>query len=387
MSSDKEFSVSTDARTLVSAIIENNNWDPILGIKYFPGSQTGDGYTTKHIAVEITTSKEKIRLFIKCALDTNLAVIQSIVKFYPNERYFYDIVYPAYTEFLWKKKVEDCFRNVPKCYSTSSENVIALENIKYKGFALFDRMKIMGDMHIRLVLRTIAKFHAVSFAFKDQDREQYDKLVENCAGDFYSQQPEDSPILTLFYEIIKEALNKLDPENDKEILQKCDANALIGYVTSTTKSHNEYADEDMMNPIDIMIVDWQLFRSSSVVYDISHFFYTTAAEESLSKLQDYLEVYYAELSSEMKKLGSKPEILYPREIFEEEWRTLSKYGFTIAIVILKFMLSNQDEVLQIDKIDFDKTKEVELFKKFDNEDAYIKRVKTLAQFMVDKGYI
>ncbi|GJQ81908.1 hypothetical protein Trydic_g12429 [Trypoxylus dichotomus] len=149
----------------------------------------------------------------------------------------------------------------------------------------------------------------------------------------------------------------------------------------------KYEDEDMINPIDIMIVDWQLFRSSSVVCDISHFFYTTAAEESLSKLQDYLEVYYAELSSEMKKLGSKPEILYPREIFEEEWRTLSKYGFTIAIVKLKFMLSNQDEVLQIDKIDFDKTKEVELFKKFDNEYAYIRRVKTLAQFMVDKGYI
>ncbi|GJQ81906.1 hypothetical protein Trydic_g12428, partial [Trypoxylus dichotomus] len=135
MSSDKEFSVSTDATTLVSEIIENNNWDPVLDIKYFPGSQIGDGYASKHIAVEITTSKEKVRLFIKYALDTNLAEVESIVKFYANETYFYDIVYPAYTEFLRKKKVEDSFRNVPKCYSTSSKNIIVLENIKYKGFA------------------------------------------------------------------------------------------------------------------------------------------------------------------------------------------------------------------------------------------------------------
>ncbi|KRT78398.1 hypothetical protein AMK59_7338 [Oryctes borbonicus] len=214
MSSDKEFSVSDDAKALVNDIIERNNWDPVVDVRYSPGSQVGDGYASKHVAVEIVTSKETIRLFIKYALNTDTSSFESVAKFYANETFFYDIAYPAYSKFLTEKNVQDVFRNAPKCYGTSSKYIIALEDLKYKGFCLFDRTKIMDEKHISLMLKTLAKFHATSFAFKEQNREEYDKLVENCAGDLFSQQPKDAPTIKMFYETLADTLGKLDPEED-----------------------------------------------------------------------------------------------------------------------------------------------------------------------------
>lgn len=139
-----------------------------------------------------------------------------------------------------------------------------------------------------------------------------------------------------------------------------------------------------------MLVDWQLLRPASPVFDVSYFFYTIATEESLNKLDAYLELYYDELCKHMKELGSDPEVLYPKIIFDKEWKQHCKYGFAMTFALLKFMLANKDEIPKMDNIDFENLKEtdrVELFTKFANEDEYVKRLRTIAQFLVDRDYI
>ncbi|GJQ82634.1 hypothetical protein Trydic_g19652 [Trypoxylus dichotomus] len=404
MSGRQEFSVSDDAKALVIEIIEKNNWAPISDIKYYPGIDAGDGYASKHVAVEIIRSTETIKLFVKYALDFKISKEMSIDKIYGNEIYFYDVVFPAYRKFLGEKDVQDGFRHAPKCYGSSAKNVIALENIKDKGFTLFDRRTIMDDNHITLVLKTFAKFHATSFAFKDQDRENYDKLVAGWDGDVIGVLSKDSPIRKMWTNLIRDDLKKLDPVKDREILDRCDAESLANFIIDIRQCRDEnsiftqgdcwcnnmmfkYENGNKTNPMDIMLVDWQLFRPLSPVFDISYFFYTIASEASLAKLDSYLETYYGELTDQLKRMGSDPEVVYPKKIFYKEWKQYCKFGFGMAFMLIKVMLVKKDEVPKFDEFDFEKSESHELFSKFDNEAEYVRRLRTLAQFMVDRDYI
>ncbi|KRT78397.1 hypothetical protein AMK59_7337, partial [Oryctes borbonicus] len=398
MSGEQEFSVSDAAKALVNEIIEKNNWEPISEIKYYPGTEDGDGYCSKHVGVEIIRPGGTITLFIKYSLDF---VGLPIDRFYSNEIYFYDVVFPAYQKFISEKNIREGFRHVPKCYGTSSKNVIALENIKDKGYNLFDRRAIMDDNHITLVLRTFAKFHAASFAFKDQDREGYDKLVTNWDGDLAREMRVDSPMKKMWIHQIQDGLNTLDPIEDKAILDRCDAESLGNLVIDAQRCQNEYSiftqgdcwcnnimfkyeNGNKSNPIDIMLVDWQLFRPLSPVFDISYFFYTIASEKALAKLDTYLEMYYAELTDQLKQMGSDPEMLYPKEVFLKEWKQYCKFGFGISFMLIKIMLASKDEAPKMDEIDFENVERVELFTKFDNEAEFLRRMRILAQFMIDR---
>lgn len=243
MASSEEISASADLVELIQDIIKENNWDPVLNVEYLPGSEVGDGYASKHVAVEITRPKETIKLFAKYALNFKVPndMVSQIVKFYANETYFYEVVHPAYTKFLQEKNLENGFHNVPKCYATSTKNVIVLENLKSRGFVLFGRGKIMDDKHINLVLKTFAKFHATSFAFKDQCKEEYAELIKNWDGDYFGRLPKDHPASKMFLNMILDGLSKFDKEKDKVILERCDPHVLNDSVMEVMKNFDEYS--------------------------------------------------------------------------------------------------------------------------------------------------
>lgn len=132
-----------------------------------------------------------------------------------------------------------------------------------------------------------------------------------------------------------------------------------------------------------MQIDWQITQPASLVHDLSYFFYTTASEEALAKLDTYLDVYYTELCEEIKRLGSDPTVLYPRSVFDDEWKRYCKYGFTMCFMLFKVMLANKDEVPQMDV----GNPEDQLFKKLNKEDEYTRRIRILTEFMVDKDYL
>ncbi|KRT78396.1 phosphotransferase, partial [Oryctes borbonicus] len=312
MSLDKEFTVGEDVKQIITDVVKKNNWEPVLDVKYHPGCEVGDGYASKHIGVEIIKSNESIWLFVKHSLDSNAAEGWSIDKYYSNEIYFYRTVYPAYLSFISEKGVQNGFKNAPKCFMVSPKNIIVLENIKIKGYALFDRRQIMDEGHIILVLKAFAKLHAASFAFKDQRREAHKKLLEDWDGDHFTNLARDSAGIRWYFDIIQDALDKLDPEEDKRILEKCDVDVLVNSVIDVVKNCNEYSvitqgdcwcnnilfqyeNDNPTKPIDVMIVDWQMLRPASPAIDVSHFLYTIASQESLARLDSHLEVYYAEL--------------------------------------------------------------------------------------------
>lgn len=139
----------------------------------------------------------------------------------------------------------------------------------------------------------------------------------------------------------------------------------------------------------MMLVDWQVVRQASPVYDIAYFFYTIATKEALSKWRTYLNIYYQELSERIKELGSNPDKLYPQEIFEEEWKRYSNYGFAMAFIILKVMLYSKEETPNFEKLGTETILENPelMFPTMKNDEEYMNRLRILAEHFIENDLI
>lgn len=141
------------------------------------------------------------------------------------------------------------------------------------------------------------------------------------------------------------------------------------------------------HPIDVMLIDWQTITRASPVHDLAPLFYTCATEEAIDNYKYYLEVYYKELSNSIKELGSNPEVLYPRSIFEKQWIDYGIYALGYSLMILKAMLCKKENVPTYVK-DTNENGLLTMFSNLtDNMEEYLKRTKYIVSHMISIGIL
>lgn len=136
-----------------------------------------------------------------------------------------------------------------------------------------------------------------------------------------------------------------------------------------------------------MLIDWQVIQPASPIYDISYFFLAIASEDALNKTNEYLKIYHEELSKQIKVLGSDPEKLYPFQILMDEWKKYCKYGFSIAFMLVKAMLSSSDEALDLESMNLGEEQVKNLYPKYEKQDEYLRRMRVLANYMIKNDYL
>lgn len=233
------FVVPDDIKQFAEEIIAKNDLQPSAKIDYGPGADLGDGYMSKTFIVDVSDGDKSLHLFLKVPLGLSWHENLPITKLFKNEIYFYSTVYPAYQSFLQEKGIEDGFRNAPKCYTISGD-YIALENLKRKGYGRFAKRKTMNDEHILLALKTFAKFHAISYAFKDQKRDLFDSFtrdIQFCMNDLMLAGGFDK----MLDAILRQFLKTLDPIEDKDLLEGSED--IVEVITHVLLNIENFADE------------------------------------------------------------------------------------------------------------------------------------------------
>lgn len=144
-----------------------------LGVIFFVKVVHKEG--TLDLVVKAGSQKESQRNFV------------NIVELFDREIYFYKEILPAMSDFQTERLIKQPFVSVPRCYEAyvgvDGEGLV-LENLKAKGFSLWNRLLPMDESHITLVLKEYGRFHAISFAMKDQIPERYKQLTENYNDGF-----------------------------------------------------------------------------------------------------------------------------------------------------------------------------------------------------------
>ena len=108
-----------------------------------------------------------------------------------------------------------------------------------------------------------------------------------------------------------------------------------------------------MKPAEVMLVDLQLARLSSLVTDIHHVLYTNANTIPRNKyLKNILELYYKTYEEVVAKSGLP--IPFTLNELEDEYYSKCDYGFMIGLFMLPIVSQDEGDLVEIDQLNDEK---------------------------------
>lgn len=287
---------------------------------------------------------------------------------------------------------------MPKCYFANDEIVI-LEDLLETGYKIWSPLNEPLDKnHVKAVLSAYGKFHAFSFAFKHKYPEKfasigykfewfqtnYERLINNGFYKGLTEKLADCFDQETEFEYIEAIANFLS-HGQVAYLEKL---ALLSesdvFVHGDSWTHNYMFryDVDEPKPKDVCILDFQIFRKTSPVIDLSYFISTCACTpEFFNDIDVYLKVYHESLQTHLSQLNC-PDV-YTWDTLQYEWRNYSLKGLIMAGIILKMMTADKDEL--------EARKHIEMPMQFDfisrNEALYQQRMRIVIKYFYDAGIL
>lgn len=218
----------------------------------------------------------------------------------------------------------DGFTEYPKCYRTVDVDInegLIFEDLDIRGFITIDRRteEITAE-HVLLVMRVLGKFHAISFALKDQQPEKFNEIASNLDEVFVRRH--DAHMRACFTKQAECVFTALAAEEDADLLVKvkelyekeaidiaadCLDLELTGPATVIThgdawQNNTMFRYDSNGKPVDVSFLDWQTVRRSSSIIDIVYYvFCCTTKELRDAHYESFLMTYHDSLSAQIRR--------------------------------------------------------------------------------------
>ncbi len=224
-------------------IIENNFEDDDYEVEYSAGSNKGDNYVGVVYRIQVkskTNPAKKLNVIAKLPPQDPARREQFLAApAFSRESLFYDEILPLYNKFQREKGIDiqkEGFHHAPICFKSMTEEpyeALFFDDLKVRNFEMYDRFKELTPQHVMLMMKAIAKFHAISFALKDQKPEIIEKYKgmseifldrrfdQNMILWFESIQQQARDSIQDCDEDVKERLNNFFKKTFIEIMEDC----------------------------------------------------------------------------------------------------------------------------------------------------------------------
>nr|XP_033341054.1 uncharacterized protein LOC117229016 [Megalopta genalis] len=349
--------------------VDNLNWC------FDEANSKGDSYLSTVNKVKIVGNVDgkeiEVKIVVK-SLPQNIGRRNTYrsTEFFRNEILIYTKIFKEFEEFLNVKGQSELLC-VPRHLASVMDGVndyIALEDVTPLGYKPICRQNCVNLSQCIMILKAVARFHAISFAYKDQKKEEFNKLVDNLKETYISDEHWDW-YKRFHKRVLNIAINALEmeyPDSEAEKrLKSYEFGALyekgIEFCTRRTHeptsviSHGDcWIPNFLAQDIDgnkALMLDFQLARCSSPVLDVSMFIYG-CTDKSLwdEHFETFLRDYHNELSISISLLGSDPEKLYPWDTFMNEVQEQFMLGATFSLEMIPFSLLDNSEAFDLDAI-------------------------------------
>ncbi|KAF5275179.1 hypothetical protein FQR65_LT04211 [Abscondita terminalis] len=337
-----------------------------------PGSIRGDNYLGVIGKVEIKSENSVLHWIFKSAIQQEtFRSFLPINKAYQREVYVYRKILAEFNRFQEERNVAKPFKSYAKfltSYLVEPNECLIMEDMKTLGYKLHDRMEPLDYNHVLLVMREYGRFHALSFALRDQKPDLFKEISENTEEIFFHDDSFiNEEMLKAMQNQACKVLDALDPVVHKSAYEKFEKfqKRMIEEAKDAVKSERSgkysvvchgdcwinnflfrYGNTKNSNsPTNLCILDWQLCRLGSPVLDLSYFIFSSTDKQFRDKFYDeMIREYYNSLCTFLTELGSNPDELFPFAVLKEHLKTFSVFGLYMTVQVLFLILSDHEEI-------------------------------------------
>ncbi|XP_044728831.1 uncharacterized protein LOC123292301 [Chrysoperla carnea] len=292
-------------------------------------------------------------------------------EFFENEISFYTKVWPRLLQFQ-KEKNAVIFNNIPRCLAAvcdGDNDILILQDLSIENFKTLGREFRNNLEHSLLVIRMLASFHALSFAFKDQHPDEYKNITIHLKETFFGEQYRNwyNNYLKKLLDVWVDALEKEVPGSVYEKKFKdLIANDFYGQLISLVEDKGKNAvvsqgDTWLPNfmfqyvdnkPKSAFLVDFQLSRNSSFALDLSFYIFSCVDPLIRREHWDYiLTEYHKTMTSCLEKLGTNPGLTYSD--IKNEFIKYGKFGLGMCLETAIFSVMPDEETADLETIEGD----------------------------------
>lgn len=156
-----------------------------IDIELCGSSDVGDGYVGGICFAKVSGQtkdgrKEEFNVALKYGKDSiQLREIFPIREVFKNEIFIYATLVPIYREMEKAHNFSEIDSFMAKCFNTllyDNQEVLLLQNLKYLGYVLHDRLKPLNIDHLNLTLEKYGKLHALGLAYREMYPEDFNKM-------------------------------------------------------------------------------------------------------------------------------------------------------------------------------------------------------------------
>lgn len=329
-------------------------------------------------------------------------------EFFKNEINFYQKVLPGLLEFQSKKNLTEpftCYTKLFLAYTDGLNDVICLEDAGIYNFGSAVRQEGIDYEHCKITFKTLALYHALSFAMRDQVPDKFNRLSDAVFETYYDPRLSDwygrfwNRISGIAIDAVeKEYPNSIYVEKIKKFAVPERYEDMIRAVRDKTNGVMSHGDSWTNNflykyennsPIAAKIIDFQLTRCASPVLDIIFVIYACTDQDLRIKHYDELiEYYYNILSNQIRELGSDPDKIYSWDTFVGEIKKYSYFGLAFSFESTPFIVLAPEDAVSME-MEGDKKLNIDDFwqmKPFKTKAGRLREANNVVH-CVDRGYI
>ncbi|XP_063971981.1 uncharacterized protein LOC135159830 isoform X2 [Diachasmimorpha longicaudata] len=289
---------------------------------------------------------------------------------FSNEAHMYNRVLPQIPDIA------------PKCVFADQEEIVMVD-LKNEGYVVMPRLELLDLEHCKAFLKTLAKFHARSYALKRRDPKKFQDLMSATTEAVFPQDDGHCVGASLDMSITTGIahLKSLDDANEElesaiDIMERYVGNAvkmMKEQVVHRNEKYDVLSHGDVWNNnilfkhdadgrvVDVKLIDFQIPRHASAAIDFHYFMYSSAKSIVIEEnYEELIESYHSALIDELRQSNIPEEDVKEMSLdwFQDELQKHHLYGLMTSFWLVHAVLSDETEAINMDDFTADFMEEV-----------------------------